>query len=130
MSQQVECVAYDNATLIFNYEEKHKMKRTFEIYPALFLITTRCSQGRIPEYLDLMKSITYHETKEDRSTFYLRIDNNDCLFNTTHTQVMLTLGKKQRLPLAVELPDELLGKLKAKTVTGKKFTITYVPVLN
>jgi hypothetical protein len=110
--------------------KKHKMKKNFEIYPALFLITSRCKVKETVRFQQMMKGITYRETNEERTPFHPRIDYNHCLLNASHTQVMLTLGKRQRPVTQIELPDELLANLKAKTVVGKKFVITYVPVLN
>ena len=93
------------------------MKHAFNIYPALFIITP-VRQEQIIEVSD-------QGYGKWRQTFW-----GDCLFNESHTQLVLRFESDMKAYPDKEVFDDKLNVLKPAKFKGKRYAITYIPVLN
>ncbi len=108
------------------------MKKIFEIYPALFMITPRRENKFSGVFHDRMNN----EHKLDKETdngydlSHPHVHYGNCIVNAAHTLVTLNLSNVIGAAPEFELPDTLLGKLKTENFQGRQYIITYVPVVN
>jgi len=86
------------------------MKHAFNIHPSLLIITPMMNA-------ETMRAI------DD-------VAGNDCLFDENRTQPMLRCNVDMDACLLLELLDERLIQLKPMKFRGKRYAITYIPVLN
>ena len=86
------------------------MKRAFNIYPALLMITP--------------------VMQEEATQATDNVSGKDCLFNENRTQPVLILNTNLDACLLLEMLDEKLVGLRPAKLNGKRYTITYIPVLN
>jgi hypothetical protein len=108
------------------------MKRSFEIYPALFRITPRKIR-KVPgiSLFDYpKKSEGQIEKCSGHDISFPHIFYGNCMVNAAHTLVTLTLGKVLKIASPFELPASILNQLNIQTFQGKDYVITYVPVMN
>ena len=93
------------------------MKHAFNIYPALFILTTVMQEETI--------QLSEQTCEKWRQTFW-----GDCLFNESHTQLVLRFESDMKVCPDQELFDGKLNVLQPAKFKGERYAITYIPVLN
>jgi len=108
------------------------MKQFFEIYPAVFVLTTTVKNHQTEKNLfeHGKNPVSYRETDTGYDLAHPHVHYGNCAVNDAHTQLTLCVGNISQPDSQFELPDKLLAQLKTKTFQGKRYVITFVPVKN
>ena len=105
------------------------MKRAFNIYPALFVLTP-VRQEETVETGNMLKGVEGTSETEHYFTSYPQTYWGNCLYNADQTQLMFGLNTDLKAcPVQTQL-DGRLNILEPAKFKGEHYTITYIPVLN
>ena len=107
------------------------MRHAFRIYPALLIITP-VMQEQTTQTNDLAcwneKPSNY--VREAYFTSWPQTYWGDCVINESRTLLVLRFKNEMNAGPVEELLDGKLKVVEPAKLKGKRFTITYVPVLN
>jgi len=107
------------------------MKKTFKIYPALFILSPVQSNHLAKEKEPAKAKMIFdsHDIyfiNGHPQTYY-----GECQFNADRTMVSLPFNQRPRPFLfMIELPENIFTKVEPKKYKGEKFTLTYISVNN
>jgi hypothetical protein len=109
------------------------MKYPFNIYPALFIISSTQKDESLEFSLNSIGAEkASHDTKElkhfpDQPQTYF----GNCIIGANQTRVTLHFANRRNICFPVlELTDSILKSLEPRTYKGKKYTFSYIIVNN
>ena len=109
------------------------MKYPFNIYPALFILSSNQKDERLECSINSISSDNAKYDAEELKYFPDQAQTyyGNCMVGTNQMQVTLHFKNKDTkcCPL-VEFTDAMLNTLEARNYKGKKYTISYIAVNN
>ena len=101
------------------------MQHEFNIYPALFILTPLMQEQPIHVHARSRGNVRQSNASGRPQTFW-----GDCLFDESHTQLVLRYESDESVNLIQENLDERTYGLEPKKFKGGRYAITYIPVTN
>jgi len=105
------------------------MRHEFNIYPALFILTPLMQEQPIHAHVRscgyVRQSNASGISKGWPQTFW-----GDCLFDESHTQLVLRYESDESVNLIQENLDEGSCGLEPRKFKGSRYAVTYIPVTN
>jgi len=106
------------------------MEHAFNIYPALFILTPIMQEHTIQINLQAKNQEASGNGREGCFRNWPQSFWGDCLFNESHTQFVLRFENNMKgCPVQKHL-DEKINALKPSKFKGKRYAITFIPVMN
>jgi hypothetical protein len=108
------------------------MKKMFEIFPALFELTPyKIIEPAIKNRSKNQEKRVNYDCNDDLFNGRLQLCNGDCQVNVDGTMIFICLGSTGSCGLFnMKLPEVFYTTLQPVIITGKHFTLTYLPVSN
>ncbi len=108
------------------------MKKTFAIYPALFILTPGSGDAIIGNSREQLMVGKRNFKVQDN--YFInggpQMYYGDCLLNDDHTMITILFRHPVVQHECIDIPETLFTKLETETFKGKNYTLTYISVMN